>query len=281
MSLIKSMADIVRPHTDTLGSQISGEPKIQIRNLNAFYGKQHAIEDINLDIYPGLITAIIGPSGCGKSTMIRCINRLHEVIKDAYASGSVLVDGQDIYAPDADPVRIRRRIGMVFQKPNPFPTKTVYENVITGLRLNLPRQKKSFYDEVVERSLMAAALWDEVKDKLNAPGTDLSGGQQQRLCIARALAIEPEILLLDEPASALDPTATLKIEDLLFTLKEKYTIVLVTHNMQQAARASDMTAFFMAGEDHKGHLVEYGETKEIFINPHDKRTEDYISGRLG
>lgn len=282
MSLIKSMADIVRPQSNEQVSQVQQrEPKIQIRNLNAYYGKQHAIEDINLDIYPGLVTAIIGPSGCGKSTMIRCINRMHEVIKGAYATGEVIVDGENIYAPDADPVRIRRRIGMVFQKPNPFPTKTVYENVIAGLRLNMPKQKKSVYDEVVERSLRAAALWDEVKDKLNAPGTALSGGQQQRLCIARALAIEPEILLLDEPASALDPTATLKIEDLLFSLKEKYTIVLVTHNMQQAARASDMTAFFMAGEDHKGRLIEYGETKEIFINPKDNRTEDYISGRLG
>lgn len=281
MSLIKSMAEIVRTDGNATAAQITHEPKIQIRNLNAFYGKQHAIEDINLDIYPGLVTAIIGPSGCGKSTMIRCINRMHEVIKGAHATGSVLVDGDDIYAAAADPIRIRRRIGMVFQKPNPFPTKNVYENVIAGLRLNMAKQRKSYYDEVVERSLQSAALWDEVKDKLNVPGTALSGGQQQRLCIARALAIEPEILLLDEPASALDPTATLKIEDLLFTLKEKYTIVLVTHNMQQAARASDMTAFFIAGEDHKGRLVEYQVTKEIFMNPKDKRTEDYISGRLG
>lgn len=281
MSLIKSMAEIVRTDGAITNARIPAEPKIQIRNLNAFYGKQHAIEDINLDIYPGLITAIIGPSGCGKSTMIRCVNRMHEVIKGAHATGSVIVDGQDIYAPDADPIRIRRRIGMVFQKPNPFPTKTVYENVIAGLRLNMPKQHKSQYDEVAERSLRSAALWDEVKDKLNVPGTALSGGQQQRLCIARALAIEPEILLLDEPASALDPTATLKIEDLLFTLKEKYTIILVTHNMQQAARASDRTAFFMADEDHKGRLIEYEVTKEIFMNPKDKRTEDYISGRLG
>jgi len=281
MSLIKSMAEIVRTDGNATAAQITHEPKIQIRNLNAFYGRQHAIEDINLDIYPGLVTAIIGPSGCGKSTMIRCINRMHEVIKGAHATGSVLVDGDDIYAAAADPIRIRRRIGMVFQKPNPFPTKTVYENVIAGLRLNMAKQRKSYYDEVVERSLQSAALWDEVKDKLNVPGTALSGGQQQRLCIARALAIEPEILLLDEPASALDPTATLKIEDLLFTLKERYTIVLVTHNMQQAARASDMTAFFIAGEDHKGRLVEYQVTKEIFMNPKDKRTEDYISGRLG
>lgn len=281
MSLIKSLAEIVRTDGAATGAQIPHEAKIQLRNLNAFYGKQHAIEDISMDIYPGLITAIIGPSGCGKSTMIRCINRMHEVINGAHATGSVLVDGEDIYAATADPIRIRRRIGMVFQKPNPFPTKTVYENVITGLRLNMPKQRKSYYDEVVERSLQSAALWDEVKDKLNTPGTALSGGQQQRLCIARALAIEPEILLLDEPASALDPTATLKIEDLLFTLKEKYTIVLVTHNMQQAARASDMTAFFMAGDDHKGRLIEYEVTKEIFMNPKDKRTEDYISGRLG
>ncbi|MGO8693151.1 MAG: phosphate ABC transporter ATP-binding protein PstB [Rectinemataceae bacterium] len=258
-----------------------GKKGISVRSLEAFYGTHQALADINLDIQPGVVTAIIGPSGCGKSTMIRCINRMHEVIKGARVKGSVLVDGEDIYAPDANPTRIRRNIGMVFQKPNPFPTRSIYENVITGLRLNMPRKRKHEYDEVVEKSLRAVALWDEVKDKLNASGVALSGGQQQRLCIARAIAIEPEVLLLDEPASALDPTATMKIEDLLFELKTRYTIVLVTHNMQQAARASDVTAFFLADEGHVGHLVEYGLTRDIFMTPSDTRTEDYISGRLG
>ncbi|MGA2641835.1 MAG: phosphate ABC transporter ATP-binding protein PstB [Spirochaetia bacterium] len=252
-----------------------------VRSLSAFYGAFQALQRINLDILPGLITAIIGPSGCGKSTLIRCINRMHEVVKGAYAEGTVLIDGEDIYAPNSSAVRIRRRIGMVFQKPNPFPTRTVYENVIAGIRLNLPKMSRSGYDEVVERSLRAVALWEEVKDKLHASGSALSGGQQQRLCIARAIAIEPEVLLLDEPCSALDPAATLKIEDLLFELKEKYTIVLVTHNMQQAARASQMTAFLLADEGHVGHLIEYGSTEEMFMQPGDRRTEDYISGRSG
>jgi phosphate transport system ATP-binding protein len=281
MNPIRTFADIIRsPGVDETASSDAGM-SVVIKSLSAYYGKHRALEDIDLDVRPGLITAIIGPSGCGKSTMIRCINRMHEVIKGAYATGSVLLDGEDIYAPDASPVRIRRRIGMVFQKPNPFPTRTVYENVIAGLRLNLPKMPKAEYDETVERSLRAAALWDEVKDKLHSSGSALSGGQQQRLCIARAIAIEPEVLLLDEPCSALDPTATLKIEDLLFQLKAKYTIVLVTHNMQQAARASDMTAFMLADESHVGHLIEYGPTQRIFMEPREKSTEDYISGRLG
>ncbi len=281
MNPIRTFADIIRsPGVDETASSDAGM-SVVIKSLSAYYGKHRALEDIDLDVRPGLITAIIGPSGCGKSTMIRCINRMHEVIKGAYATGSVLLDGEDIYAPDASPVRIRRRIGMVFQKPNPFPTRTVYENVIAGLRLNLPKMSKAEYDETVERSLRAAALWDEVKDKLHSSGSALSGGQQQRLCIARAIAIEPEVLLLDEPCSALDPTATLKIEDLLFQLKAKYTIVLVTHNMQQAARASDMTAFMLADESHVGHLIEYGPTQGIFMEPREKSTEDYISGRLG
>jgi phosphate transport system ATP-binding protein len=282
MNPIRSFADILHDEAIPTTSAVAGEGRsISIRSLTSYYGKHKALENVDLDISPGIITAIIGPSGCGKSTMIRCINRMHEVIAGAYATGSVTLDGQDIYAPDTDPVKIRRRIGMVFQKPNPFPTRTVYENVIAGLRLNLPRKTKADYDGIVEQSLKAVALWDEVKDKLRASGTALSGGQQQRLCIARAIANEPEVLLLDEPCSSLDPTATLKIEDLLFQLKQDYTIVIVTHNMQQAARASDMTAFLMADERQVGHLIEFGTTRDIFLQPKDSRTEDYISGRLG
>jgi phosphate transport system ATP-binding protein len=281
MNPIRSFADLIPDAVPAAESRQGAERSIAIRGLAAYYGKHKAIEGIDLDIGPGVITAIIGPSGCGKSTLIRCINRMHEVIAGAYATSSVTLDGTDIYNPGSDPVQIRRRIGMVFQKPNPFPTRTVYENVIAGLRLNLPRKSKADYDEVVERSLRSVALWDEVKDKLHDAGTALSGGQQQRLCIARAIAIKPEVLLLDEPCSALDPTATLKIEDLLFSLKIDYTIVIVTHNMQQAARASDRTAFLMADENHVGHLVEAGPTREIFLKPKDSRTEDYISGRLG
>ena len=281
MNPIRSFADLIPDAVPAAESRQGAERSIAIRGLAAYYGKHKAIEGIDLDIGPGVITAIIGPSGCGKSTLIRCINRMHEVIAGAYATGSVTLDGTDIYTPGSDPVQIRRRIGMVFQKPNPFPTRTVYENVIAGLRLNLPRKSKADYDEVVERSLRSVALWDEVKDKLHDAGTALSGGQQQRLCIARAIAIKPEVLLLDEPCSSLDPTATLKIEDLLFSLKIDYTIVIVTHNMQQAARASDRTAFLMADENHVGHLVEAGPTREIFLKPKDSRTEDYISGRLG
>ena len=283
--MMRSLSDVIQdrgPSSAAVAAGGAGVGKgIQIRKLSAYYGTHQALENIDFDINPGVVTAIIGPSGCGKSTMIRCLNRMHEVIRGASVTGSVLVDGKDIYASDANPTRIRRNIGMVFQKPNPFPTRSIYENVITGLKLNLKRKSKREYDEVVEKSLRAVALWDEVKDKLHDSGTALSGGQQQRLCIARAIAIEPEILLLDEPASALDPTATMKIEDLLFELKTRYTIVLVTHNMQQAARASDITAFFIADERHVGHLVESGPTRQIFMTPSDKRTEDYISGRLG
>ncbi|HUX41390.1 MAG TPA: phosphate ABC transporter ATP-binding protein PstB [Rectinemataceae bacterium] len=279
--MMRSLSDVIQDRGLEQRVEQDLGKGIQIRGLSAFYGTHQALEGIDFDINPGVVTAIIGPSGCGKSTMIRCLNRMHEVIRGASVTGSVLVDGQDIYAPDANPTRVRRNIGMVFQKPNPFPTRSIYENVITGLRLNMRRKAKHEYDEVVEKSLRAVALWDEVKDKLHDSGTALSGGQQQRLCIARAIAIEPEILLLDEPASALDPTATMKIEDLLFELKTRYTIVLVTHNMQQAARASDITAFFLADERHIGHLVESGPTRQIFMTPSDKRTEDYISGRLG
>jgi len=281
MNPLRPLAEIVKRPDSAEAHGAEGGKSVAVRSLRAYYGAHLAIADIDLDAPSGLITAIIGPSGCGKSTMIRCINRMHEVVKGAYATGSVLLDGQDIYAPEVSAVRIRRRIGMVFQKPNPFPTRSIYENVIAGLRLNLPRQPKAVYDETVEESLRAAALWDEIKDKLHSPGSALSGGQQQRLCIARAIAMEPEVLLLDEPCSALDPTATLKIEELLYSLKSRYTIILVTHNMQQAARASDMTAFMLADESHVGRLIEYGKTADIFVEPKDSRTEEYISGRLG
>jgi phosphate transport system ATP-binding protein len=254
---------------------------LEVRNLAAYYGKTKAIDGINLKFDTNTITALIGPSGCGKSTLLRCLNRMHEVIKNAYATGEVVLDGQNIYAPGADAVRIRRRIGMVFQKPNPFPTMSIYDNVIAGFKLNSGRMQTARYDEIVEQSLRSVALWDEVKDKLKQSGAALSGGQQQRLCIARAIAVEPEVLLLDEPCSALDPVATLKIEDLLQELCTKYMIILVTHNMQQAARVSGMTAFFLSDEQRVGHMVEYSPTSTIFTRPTDKRTEDYISGRFG
>ena len=256
--------------------------QLEIKNLSAYYvPTKPAVENINIKFKPTVITALIGPSGCGKSTLLRCINRMHEVIKGAYATGEVILNGENLYAVNADPVRIRRRIGMVFQKPNPFPTMSIYDNVIAGLKLNSGRPRGVDYDAIVEKALRSVALWDEVKDKLKSSGVALSGGQQQRLCIARAIAVEPEVLLLDEPCSALDPIATLKIEELLQELRARYTIVLVTHNMQQAARVSEMTAFFLAGEDRIGRLVEYGSTVEMFTRPKDKRTEDYISGRFG
>jgi len=250
-------------------------------NLRAYYGSFLAVKDVSMAIEPRSITAIIGPSGCGKSTLIRCFNRMHEVVHGARAIGKVLLDGSDIYAPGVDPVNIRTRIGMVFQKPNPFPTMSVMENVVAGRRLSSVWSKRSEMDEIAEKSLRQAALWDEVKDKLKQSGASLSGGQQQRLCIARALAVQPEVILMDEPCSALDPVATLKIEDLMRTLAKDYTIVIVTHNMQQAGRVSDMTAFMMMGADRAGSLVEYGRTQQIFTNPKNKRTEDYISGRFG
>jgi len=250
--------------------------------LSAWYGNTIAIKHIGMSIKSQVITAIIGPSGCGKSTFIRCLNRLHEVSHGGRVEGCVLLDGKDIYARDVDPVTLRQRIGMVFQKPTPFPTMSVFDNVAAGLRLTRLWSRRWELEEVVERSLRQAALWDEVKDKLDQSGASLSGGQQQRLCIARALAVEPEIILLDEPCSALDPAATLKIEDLMRSLAEKYTIIIVTHNMQQAARVSDMAAFFlMDPEDCAGRLIEYGPTSQLFTNPKDKRTEDYITGRFG
>ena len=249
--------------------------RIQAFDVHAYFGRTHAVRGVSLGIANNQITAIIGPSGCGKSTFLRCLNRMHELVPGARVEGRLLLDGENIYAPDADPVVIRRRIGMVFQRPNPFPTMSIYDNVAAGLRLNGVRDRR-ILDEVVEQSLRHAALWDEVKDALGRPGAGLSGGQQQRLCIARALAVKPEVLLMDEPASALDPASTLKIEELAKTLRENLTIVLVTHNMQQAARVSDTTAFMLNGE-----LVESGATSELFTRPKDRRTEDYITGRFG
>jgi phosphate transport system ATP-binding protein len=251
------------------------KPVYVIEKLNAWFGERHVLKDITLTVVQQQVTALIGPSGCGKSTFIRCLNRLHEVVPGAKVTGTILLDGADIYGPAVDPVTIRRRVGMVFQKPNPFPTMSVYENVAAGLRLNGVRGR-TILDERVERALKQAALWDEVKDVLHKSGASLSGGQQQRLCIARALAVEPEVLLLDEPCSALDPIATARIEELLLELKKSYTILIVTHNMQQAARVSDVTGFFLLGE-----LIEVGETRQIFTNPKDRRTEDYITGRFG
>ncbi|HEY8477185.1 MAG TPA: phosphate ABC transporter ATP-binding protein PstB [Chloroflexota bacterium] len=253
------------------------EVAFRVRNLSFWYGTTQALRGISLDIPARRVTAMIGPSGCGKSTLLRCFNRMNELIPGARAEGSVFFYGHDLYAPEVDPVEVRRHIGMVFQKPNPFP-KSIYENVAFGPRIHGYRGN---LDELVERCLRKAALWDEVKDKLHSPGTALSGGQQQRLCIARALAVEPEVLLLDEPCSALDPIATYRIEELLRELVEEYTIVIVTHNMQQASRVSDYTAFLLAGEDRVGELVEYGPTRELFTNPRDQRTEDYITGRFG
>ncbi len=248
---------------------------IEVSDLNAWYGTNHTLKDIQLDIPANHATALIGPSGCGKSTFVRCLNRMHETNPSARVTGKVLINGVDIYA-DAAPVEIRRRVGMVFQRPNPFPTMSIYDNVASGLKLNGFRSRR-ILDEVVERSLKQSALWDEVKDDLKKKsGASLSGGQQQRLCIARALAVDPEVLLMDEPASALDPVSTSKIEDLIFELKSQYTIVIVTHNMQQAARVAENTGFFLTGK-----LVEFDSTHKIFTNPRDKRTEDYITGRFG
>ncbi len=262
-------------------ANVSGDNIMVAENLRAYYGSFLAVKDFNMGIETKSITAIIGPSGCGKSTLIRCLNRMHEVIHGARVTGKILLDGDDIYAPGIDPVNIRHRIGMVFQKPNPFPTMSVMENAVAGLKLTRVFDRRSEMEEIAEKSLRQAALWDEVKDKLKQSGASLSGGQQQRLCIARALAVEPEVILMDEPCSALDPIATLKIEDLMRNLSQNYTIVVVTHNMQQAGRVSDMTAFMMMGDDRAGILVEYGRTDQIFTNPKDKRTEDYITGRFG
>lgn len=272
----------ILPKLETVHNEHKDQKGIlEIQDLSAWYGNTLAIKHVTITIQSQTITAIIGPSGCGKSTFIRCLNRLHEVSHGGRVEGRVLLDDKDIYARDIDPVVLRRRIGMVFQKPAPFSTMSIFDNVAAGLKLTQFWSKRWELEEVVEKSLRQAALWDEVKDKLNQSGASLSGGQQQRLCIARAIAVEPEIILLDEPCSALDPASTLKIEDLMSKLAEQYTIVIVTHNMQQAARVSDMAAFFMMASDRAGELVEYGKTSQIFTNPRDKRTEDYITGRFG
>ena len=255
---------------------------IDVSDLDIYYGDFLAVEGVNMHIKARSVTAFIGPSGCGKSTVLRSLNRMHEVIPGARVEGKVTVDGQSLYDAAVDPVAVRRQIGMVFQRPNPFPTMSIYENVLAGLRLNNKKLKKAAADDVVEKSLQGANLWEEVKDRLNKPGMGLSGGQQQRLCIARAIAVEPDVLLMDEPCSALDPISTLAIEELIAELKHNYTIVIVTHNMQQAARCSDKTGFFnIEGTGKPGKLVEYDDTTKIFNNPSQKATEDYISGRFG
>ena len=254
---------------------------LELKDLNIYYGSFLAVEGVSMAIEPRSVTAFIGPSGCGKSTVLRTLNRMHEVIPGARVEGKVLLEGEDIYGNTVDPVNVRRTIGMVFQRPNPFPTMSIYDNVIAGLKLQ-GRQKKSVLDETVEKSLKGANLWNEVKDRLKKPGASLSGGQQQRLCIARAIAVEPDVLLMDEPCSALDPISTLAIEDLIQELKTVYTIVIVTHNMQQAARVSERTGFFnLSAVGKPGKLVEMDDTQKIFTNPTDKRTEDYITGRFG
>ncbi|MGH3873194.1 MAG: phosphate ABC transporter ATP-binding protein PstB [Pseudonocardiaceae bacterium] len=255
---------------------------IDVSNLDIYYRDFLAVQDVTMTIKPQTVTALIGPSGCGKSTFLRSLNRMHEVIPGARVEGTVDMDGQNLYGPGVDPVDVRRQIGMVFQRPNPFPTMSIYENVVAGMRLNNKRMKKPKLDEVVEKSLRGSNLWQEVKDRLDKPGSGLSGGQQQRLCIARAIAIKPEVLLMDEPCSALDPISTLAIEDLINDLKRDYTIVIVTHNMQQAARVSDVTGFFnIEGTGQPGKLVEMDATNTIFSNPAQQSTEDYVSGRFG
>lgn len=258
----------------------SSSTAMRLLNVEAMYGSFRAVNDVTLDIEAKSVTAFIGPSGCGKTTLLRTLNRMHETLPGATVKGSIQVGGTDLYDPSVDPVRVRRSIGMVFQKPNPFPAMSIAQNVSSGLRLSGTKSKRDVA-EIVEESLRKAALWDEVKDKLNEPGVSLSGGQQQRLCIARTIAVEPEIVLMDEPCSALDPLATLKIEELIGELKTRFTIVIVTHNMQQAARVSDTTAFFNMGADRGGYLVETGPTNKIFTNPSNKLTEDYIAGRFG
>ncbi|MEU5906452.1 phosphate ABC transporter ATP-binding protein PstB [Micromonospora sp. NPDC000316] len=255
--------------------------RVEASNVTAFYGGFKAIENINLTVEPKTVTALIGPSGCGKSTFLRSINRMHEVLPGARVEGSLTIDDQDIYDRDVDVTAVRRMIGMVFQRPNPFPTMSIFENVVAGLKLNGVR-KKSILEDAAEKALRSANLWDEVKDRLGRPGAGLSGGQQQRLCIARTIAVEPQVVLMDEPCSALDPISTLAIEDLMFQLKDKFTIIIVTHNMQQAARVSDRTAFFSIEKTgDPGRLIEYDNTQKIFSNPSVKKTEDYITGRFG
>ncbi|CAN5128349.1 phosphate ABC transporter ATP-binding protein PstB [soil metagenome] len=256
--------------------------RIEVNDLNVYYGKFKAVEDVTLTIEPRTVTALIGPSGCGKSTFLRTLNRMHEVIPGAYVEGEVLIDGNNLYGPGVDPVLVRRQVGMVFQRPNPFPTMSIRDNVLAGVKLNNRRISKSDADDLAEKSLKGANLWNEVKDRLALPGSGLSGGQQQRLCIARAIAVQPDVVLMDEPCSALDPISTLAIEDLIEELKLEYTIVIVTHNMQQASRVSDRTAFFnIAGTGKPGRLIEYDDTNTIFSKPSVQATEDYVSGKFG
>jgi len=256
--------------------------RIDVRDLYVYYGDFLAVEDVNVVIEPRSITALIGPSGCGKSTFLRSLNRMHEVIEGARVEGQVLLNGEDLYGRGVDPVAVRRKVGMVFQRPNPFPTMSIYDNVLAGYRLNSRRFKKADADDLVESSLRGANLWEEVKDRLDKPGSSLSGGQQQRLCIARTVAVAPDVILMDEPCSALDPISTLAIEQLMLDLKEKYTIVIVTHNMQQAARVSERTGFFnIEGTGKPGRLVEMDDTSKIFSNPSEQATQDYVTGRFG
>ncbi|MFJ7749770.1 phosphate ABC transporter ATP-binding protein PstB [Arthrobacter sp. NPDC097144] len=256
--------------------------RIDVKDLNVYYGDFLAVEDVNINIEARSVTAFIGPSGCGKSTFLRTLNRMHEVLPGARVEGEVLLNGENLYGPGVDPVTVRSHIGMVFQRPNPFPTMSIRDNVLAGVKLNNKRISKSDADALVEKSLTGANLWKEVRDRLDKPGSGLSGGQQQRLCIARAIAVSPEVILMDEPCSALDPISTLAIEDLIEELKSDYTVVIVTHNMQQAARVSDKTAFFnIAGTGKPGKLIEYADTPVIFSNPSQKATEDYVSGRFG
>ncbi len=256
--------------------------RIEVKDLNVYYGRFKAVEGVTLTIEPRTVTALIGPSGCGKSTFLRTLNRMHEVIPGAYVEGEVLMDGNNIYAPGVDPVLVRRQVGMVFQRPNPFPTMSIRDNVLAGVKLNNRHLSRSESDGLVEKSLQGANLWNEVKDRLGLPGSGLSGGQQQRLCIARAIAVRPEVILMDEPCSALDPISTLAIEDLIEELKQEYTIVIVTHNMQQASRVSDKTAFFnIAGAGMPGRLIEFDDTTTMFSRPSVQATEDYVSGKFG
>jgi phosphate transport system ATP-binding protein len=256
--------------------------RIEVNDLNVYYGKFKAVEDVTLTIEPRTVTAFIGPSGCGKSTFLRTLNRMHEVIPGDHVEGEVLIDGNNLYAAGVDPVLVRRQVGMVFQRPNPFPTMSIRDNVLAGVKLNNRRISKTDADDLVEKSLKGANLWKEVKDRLELPGSGLSGGQQQRLCIARTIAVSPEIILMDEPCSALDPISTLAIEDLIEELKLEYTIVIVTHNMQQASRVSDRTAFFnIAGTGAPGKLIEFDDTRTMFSNPSVQATEDYVSGKFG
>jgi phosphate transport system ATP-binding protein len=271
---LEGVAAAVRTRPERAPAQIINEARtVRLEGLHAYYGDQHAVKGVDLTYAANEVTAMIGPSGCGKSTVVRCINRMHEEIPGARTEGRVMLDDEDVYGDSVDVVSVRRVIGMVFQKPNPFPTMSIFDNVAAGLRLS---GKRGDVKERVEQSLRGAGLWDEVKDRLGRPGIGLSGGQQQRLCIARTIAVEPEVIIMDEPASALDPISTLKIEELVLELKQRFTIVIVTHNMQQAARVADKTAFMLAGE-----LVEFTDTEKIFTNPDDSRTEDYVTGKFG